>query len=60
MKKDIVLNSRIAKLIIIELRNEKTTSDDTYHDATNTTQIFFKEEKLEGLLLIMSRDFCHY
>ena len=41
MKKDIVLNSRIAKLIIIELRNEKTTSDDTYHDATNTTQMFF-------------------
>ena len=41
MKRDIILNSRIAKLIIIELRNEKATSDDTYHDAINTTQMFF-------------------
>ena len=41
MKKDIVLNSRIAKLIIIELRNEKATLEDTYHDAINTTQMFF-------------------
>ena len=59
-EKNIVLNSRIAKLIMFELRNEKLTSDDTYRDAINKTQMLFKNEKLEKLFLIVSRELYHF
>lgn len=58
-EKDIVLSSKIAKIIIIELRNEKATSDDTYRDAIDRTQVKFKSEDLEKLFLIVSREFHH-
>ena len=60
IEKDIVLNSRIAKLIMIELRNEKATSDETYRGAIKRTQMLFKKEKLEKLFLIVSREFYHF
>ena len=58
-EKDIVLSSKIAKVIMIELRHEKATSDDTYRDAINRTQVQFKGEELEKLFLIVSREFYH-
>ena len=44
-EKDIVLSSKIAKVIMIELRHDKATSD-TYRDAINRTQVQFKGEEL--------------
>lgn len=55
-EKDIVLSSKIAKIIMIELRNEKV-SEDTYREAIDRTQIIFKNKELEKLFLIVSREF---
>lgn len=58
-EKVIVISTRIAKMITIELRNELPNSDHTYRDAIDRTQVQFKSEGLEKLFLIVSREFYH-
>ena len=59
-EKDILLSSRIAKVITIELRNEQINSSDIYRYAIERTQMLFEREELKRLFLIVSREFYHF
>lgn len=58
-EKDIVLSSKFAKLITVGLRDEKATSDATYRDAINRTQILLKSDELKKLFLLVSREYYY-
>lgn len=59
-EKEIIQSSKIAKLIITELRNEKPNFYENYRDAIYRTQVFFRGEELEKLFLIVSREFYDF
>lgn len=58
--KDIILSSKITKIIMLELRNEHLNSYENYRDAIDRTQVLFKGEELEKLFLIVSREFHNH
>lgn len=55
--RDILESVRIAKVIILELRKDQTSSDKTYRDAIHRSNSFFDKEELNKLFLIVSREF---
>jgi hypothetical protein len=59
-EKDINLSQKIAKVIILELRNDHSNQDQTYRDAINRTQQLFLRKDLKTISLIVSREFYHY
>lgn len=59
-EKDIIINSRIAKIITIEIRNEQSNLNNSYRDAIDRTQMLFEMEGLKNLSLVISREFYHF
>lgn len=59
-EKDINISQRIAKVITLELRNDRSNPDDTYRDAINRTQALFVRPDLKAFFLIVSREFYHF
>lgn len=56
-EKNIIQSSKIAKIIIIELRNEQPNFYENYRVAIDSTKVMFVGEELEKLFLIVSREF---
>lgn len=56
-EKNIIQSSKIAKIIIIELRNEQPNFYENYRHAIDITKVLFEGEELEKLFLIVSREF---
>ncbi len=56
-EKEIIKSSKIAKLIMTELRYVHPNSLENYRHAIDRTEVFFKDEGLEKLFLIVSREF---
>lgn len=59
-EKDINISQKIAKIITLELRNDRSNPDDTYRDAINRTQALFVIPDLNAFFLIVSREFYHF
>lgn len=59
-EKDIHISQRIAKVITLELRNDRSNPDDTYRDAIDRTQEQFVRQDLKTFFLIVSREFYHF
>ena len=59
-EKDIIISLKIAKVITIELRNEETSSSDTYRDAIERVEKLFDKDELKKLFLIVSREFHQF
>ncbi len=59
-EKDILISSRIAKVITLELRNVQISTDDAYREAIDRAQQLFEREELKKLFLIVSREYYQY
>ena len=59
-EKDIIISQKIAKVILLELRNDPTNTEDSYRVAIDRTLALFERLDLKTFFLIVSREFYHF
>ena len=59
-EKDIIISQKIAKVILLELRNDLTNTEDSYRVAIDRTLALFERLDLKTFFLIVSREFYHF
>ena len=60
VEKDIIISQKIAKVILLELRNNPTNTEDTYREAIYRTLVLFERLDLKTFFLIVSREFYQF
>lgn len=59
-EKDIIMSQKIAKVILLELRVDFSTTDHSFRSAIDRTLEMFERLDLKTLFLIVSREFYHF
>ena len=60
VEKDIIISQKIAKVILLELRNDPANTEDSYREAIDRTLVLFERLDLKTFFLIVSREFYHF
>jgi hypothetical protein len=59
-ERDVNIRRKIAKVLIVALRNKLGSAEETYRDAINKTQHLFLWQDQKEFFLIVSREFHHF
>ena len=59
-EKDIIISQKIAKVILLELRVDYSTTDHSFRNAIDRTLELFERLDLKTFFLIVSREFYHF
>ena len=60
IEKDIIISQKIAKVILLELRVDYSTTDHSFRNAIDRTLELFERLELKTFFLIVSREFYHF
>ena len=60
IEKDIIISQKIAKVILLELRVDYSTTDHSFRNAIDKTLELFERLDLKTFFLIVSREFYHF